>query len=99
MGLRIDCDCFLIEPIRRLPRLTFRCYSWLSKEPANLERIFPGMKKQYAISLFLASLLIIAFAAIAGSVRISDLPSPPPIGATIDDFKLPCAAGPDESLN
>jgi peroxiredoxin len=56
------------------------------------------MKKQYAV-LFLASLLIIAFAAIAGSGRNSDLPAPPPIGATIDDFKLPDADGTEHSLN
>ena len=57
------------------------------------------MKKQYAVSLFLASLLIIAFAAIAGSGRNSDLPAPPAIGTTIDDFKLPDAEGVEHSLN
>ena len=57
------------------------------------------MKKQYAISLFLASLLVIAFAAIAGSGRNSDLPAPPAIGTTIDDFKLPDADGAEHSLN
>ena len=57
------------------------------------------MKKQYALSLFLASLLIIVFAAIAGSGRNNDLPSPPAIGATIDDFKLPDAGGTEHSLN
>ncbi|MEK6333747.1 MAG: thioredoxin family protein [Acidobacteriota bacterium] len=56
------------------------------------------MKKQYAI-LFFASLLIIAFAAIAGSGRSSDLPAAPAIGSTIDDFKLPDADGKEHSLN
>jgi len=56
------------------------------------------MKKQYAI-LFFASLLIIAFAAIAGSGRNSDLPAAPAIGSTIDDFKLPDANGKEHSLN
>lgn len=56
------------------------------------------MKKQYAVSLFLASLLIIAFAAIAGSGRNNDLPAAPAIGATIEDFKLPDAGGKEYSL-
>lgn len=56
------------------------------------------MKKQYVI-LFFASLLIIAFAAIAGSGRNSDLPAAPAIGSTIDDFKLPDANGKEHSLN
>jgi peroxiredoxin len=56
------------------------------------------MKKQSAI-LFFASLLIIAFAAIAGSGRNSDLPAAPAIGSTIDDFKLPDANGKEHSLN
>jgi peroxiredoxin len=56
------------------------------------------MKKQYAI-LFFASLLIIAFAAIAGSGRNSDLPAAPAIGSTIDDFKLPDTNGKEHSLN
>lgn len=56
------------------------------------------MKKQYAV-LLLASLLIVAFAAIAGSGRNSDLPSPPAIGTVIDDFKLPDANGTEHSLN
>lgn len=56
------------------------------------------MKKQYTI-LFFASLLIIAFAAIAGSGRNSDLPAAPAIGSTIDDFKLPDANGKEHSLN
>src|SRR3979411_3053579 len=55
--------------------------------------------KKYAVSLFLSSLLIIAFAAIAGSGRNNDLSPPPAIGATIDDFKLPDADGTEHSLN
>ena len=52
------------------------------------------MKKHYAISLFVASLLIVALAAIAGSGRnVNDLPAPPAIGAMIEDFKLPDADG------
>ena len=57
------------------------------------------MKKQYALTLFLASMLIVAFAAIAGSGRSSDLPTPPAIGSTIEDFKLPDADGKENSLN
>jgi peroxiredoxin len=57
------------------------------------------MKKQYAVSLFLAALLIVAFTAIAGSGRNPDFPSPPAIGSTIDDFKLPDTDGTEHSLN
>jgi peroxiredoxin len=58
------------------------------------------MKKQYAISLFFAALLVVALAAIAGSGRnASDLPAPPAIGAMIDDFKLPDADGAQHTLN
>src|SRR5437764_10447031 len=58
------------------------------------------MKKQYAISLFVGSLLIVAFAAVAGSGRNpGDLPAPPAIGAMIDDFKLPDADGAQHTLN
>ena len=56
------------------------------------------MKKQFALPLFLVSILIVAFAAVAGSGRNNDLPAPPAIGTTIDDFKLPDAAGVDHSL-
>jgi peroxiredoxin len=56
------------------------------------------MKKQYAIYLLLASFLVIALAAIAGSGRTSDVPAPPAIGATIDDFKLPDVDGKEHSL-
>ena len=57
------------------------------------------MKKQYAISLILASLLVVVLAAVAGSGRNgNDLPAPPAIGATIDDFKLPDVDGATHSL-
>src|SRR5262249_43193610 len=51
------------------------------------------------VSLVCASLLIVALAAVAGSGRNgSDLPAPPAIGATIDDFTLPDADGTAHSL-
>jgi len=56
------------------------------------------MKKNYALSLFLASLIIIAFAAVAGSGSTSDLPAPPAIGTMIEDFKLPDINGAERSL-
>jgi len=57
------------------------------------------MKKNYALPLFLASILIVAFAAVAGSGRnTSDLPAPPAIGTVIDDFKLPDADGAEHAL-
>src|SRR5207245_7307252 len=56
--------------------------------------------KKYGLTLFLASLVIIGFAAIAGSGRNSnDLPAPPAIGTMIDDFKLPDTDGKEHSLN
>jgi peroxiredoxin len=56
------------------------------------------MKKQYAVSLVIASVVIIALAAVAGSGSSTDLPAPPAIGTVIDDFKLPDADGSDHSL-
>ena len=57
------------------------------------------MKKQYALPLFLGAVLIVAFAAIAGSGRnASDLPAPPAVGTMIDDFTLPDADGASHSL-
>lgn len=57
------------------------------------------MKKYYALPLFVAAVLIVAFAAIAGSGRnVSDLPAPPAIGTALDDFKLPDADGAEHSL-
>jgi peroxiredoxin len=57
------------------------------------------MKKHYALPLFLVSIIIIAFAAVAGSGRTNDLPAPPAIGTAIDDFKLPDVNGAERSLN
>src|SRR5438105_8296823 len=58
------------------------------------------MKKQYAVCLVLASFVIIALAAVAGSgSSVSDLPAPPAIGTVIDDFKLPDVDGKEHSLN
>ena len=57
------------------------------------------MKKQYAVSLLVASLVVIALAAVAGSGRAdNDIPAPPTIGTVIDDFKLPDADGKEHSL-
>jgi peroxiredoxin len=57
------------------------------------------MKKQFAIYLVLASFLVIALAAVAGSGRSNaDVPAPPAIGATIDDFTLPDTDGNAHSL-
>src|SRR4051812_29656514 len=56
------------------------------------------MKKHYALPLFLASIIIIGFAAVAGSGSTIDLPAPPAIGTVIDDFKLPDADGAEHSL-
>src|SRR5437667_7216118 len=56
--------------------------------------------KSYGLPIFLASLVVIGFAAVAGSGRNSnDLPAPPAIGTAIDDFKLPDDDGKDHSLN
>ena len=57
------------------------------------------MKKQYALPLFLAAILIVAIAAVAGSGRnASDLPAPPAIGTMIEDFTLPDTDGASHSL-
>jgi peroxiredoxin len=56
------------------------------------------MKKYYASLLFLASVIVIAFAAVTGSGSNSDLPAPPAIGTIIDDFKLPDTDGAERSL-
>jgi peroxiredoxin len=57
------------------------------------------MKKQYALALFLGAVLVLAFAAIAGSGRnASDLPTPPAVGTMIDDFTLPDTDGASHSL-
>jgi peroxiredoxin len=57
------------------------------------------MKKHYALPLFLAAVLIVVFAAVAGSGRnASDLPAAPAIGTMIDDFTLPDVDGTAHSL-
>ena len=56
------------------------------------------MKKHFALPIFLASIIIIAFTAVAGSGSTSDLPAPPAIGTKIDDFKLPDADVAEHSL-
>ena len=57
------------------------------------------MKKQYAVSLLVASLVVIALAAVAGSGRTdNDVPAPPTIGTILDDFKLPDTDGKEHSL-
>jgi peroxiredoxin len=54
--------------------------------------------KKYSLPLFLASIIVIAFAAVAGSGSTSDLPAPPAIGTVIEDFKLPDIDGAERSL-
>ena len=57
------------------------------------------MKKIYALPLFLAAILVIALAAVAGSGRnTTDIPVPPAIGSAIEDFTLPDADGVNHSL-
>src|SRR5262245_21842652 len=57
------------------------------------------MKKHYALPLFLAALVVVAFATVAGSGRnASDVPAPPTIGTVLDDFKLPDADGAEHSM-
>jgi peroxiredoxin len=55
------------------------------------------MKKLFAVSLGLAAVFVMANAFSAHAVR-PDLPMPPPIGATIDEFTLPDVNGKDHSL-
>src|ERR1043165_6207814 len=57
------------------------------------------MKKYFTVFLIVASLLVVALAAISSIGRtVSDLPAPPAIGTLIDDFKLPDANGKEHSL-
>jgi peroxiredoxin len=57
------------------------------------------MKKHYALTLSLASILIVGLAAVVGSGRVGvEVPAPPAIGAVIDDFKLPDTDGAERSL-
>jgi peroxiredoxin len=55
------------------------------------------MKKLVAVSLSLAALVVMATTFSAHAAR-PDLPMPPPIGATIDEFTLPDTNGKDHSL-
>ncbi len=59
------------------------------------------MKKQNIVSILLAMLLVIVGAVVVGSGRgrVNDVPAPPAIGATIEDFTLPDTDGKDHSLN
>ncbi|MEP6636101.1 MAG: thioredoxin family protein [Acidobacteriota bacterium] len=56
--------------------------------------------KKNVVSLLLATMFVVAGAVIAGSARSfdADVPAPPAIGATIEDFTLPDANGKDVSL-
>ena len=57
--------------------------------------------KKNAIPLLLASIFVVAGAFVAGIARSTEgeVPAPPAIGATIEDFTLPDAEGKDQSLN
>jgi peroxiredoxin len=59
------------------------------------------MKKQSVISILVAAFFVVAGAAIAGSGRATDseIPAPPAIGASIDNFSLPDTDGKDHSLD
>lgn len=57
------------------------------------------MKKQFTISIILASILIIVIAAVTSIAKNeSDVPAAPAIGTVLDDFKLPDAGGTEHSL-
>ena len=56
------------------------------------------MKKLHTLSLMLVILLAIAFASSART-NDTDVPAPPVIGATIEDFTLPDADGKNHSLS
>lgn len=57
------------------------------------------MKKHYALPLFVAAIVVVALASIAGIGRTTgDLPAPPAVGTVLDDFNLPDANGKDHSL-
>ncbi len=50
------------------------------------------------VSIVLATLLVIVGAVVAGSGRMTEVPAPPAIGATIDEFSLPDVNGQEQSL-
>ena len=55
------------------------------------------MKKRM-VSIVLAALFVITAAVIAGSGRSNEVPAPPAIGATVDEFTLPDVNGQEHSL-
>jgi peroxiredoxin len=55
------------------------------------------MKKR-TVSIALAALFVITAAVIAGSGRSNEVPAPPAIGATIDEFTLPDVNGQEHTL-
>jgi len=55
------------------------------------------MKKR-TVSIVLAALFVITAAVIVGSGRSNEVPAPPVIGATIDEFTLPDVNGQEHSL-
>jgi peroxiredoxin len=59
------------------------------------------MKKKNVVSLLLALLFVLTGAVLAGSGRTinNDVPAPPAIGATLEDFTLPDAEGKERSLS
>src|SRR6266498_5722260 len=77
------------------PRLVIFCFHL----PLPTERSL-SMKQQNFVSILLATSLL-AFAVVVGSGRGSanDVPAPPAIGATIEDFSLPDVDGKEHSLN
>ena len=50
------------------------------------------------VSILLAAILVIVGAVVAGSGRNTEVPAPPAIGATIDEFTLPDVDGQDHAL-
>ncbi len=56
--------------------------------------------KKNAVSMFLAAIFVVAGALLVSNARTinTDVPAPPAIGATIDDFTLPDADGKAHSL-
>ena len=55
------------------------------------------MKKR-TVSIGLAALFVITAAVIAGSGRTNEVPAPPAIGATVDEFTLPDVNGQEHTL-
>ena len=56
--------------------------------------------KKNAITLLMAATFVIAVSVVAGIAKSTDadIPAPPAIGATIEDFTLPDAEGKEHSL-